>query len=941
MKIKLKNAVEKALDHLLKNQEQTAACIIYSISNNDSVVFQILLKEMKVRQYNTLILPQNQWKALIEHFAMQDKYHWSLRALSRLFPSLITDYAYEAVHYAAYFKANKNLKLLLNPKFNLDLNALSPGNGNTILGNAILGGNLEGVKLLLKMNSVDYTKPNSCNFRPIHVAIWKDEIDVQSPQCIYTTTLRIHYRLKGQTKLLNTHCKFKAQSLQMQLFSRQLCENPFQIEDHNQNDFQTCTILFIKVLSCKSQKYFLKLLESTSKILTSSSFGLDHKGHVLNFLSFSATCFELTDKAQTALENLLNTVIIPQNETLIQIDKLHALYCYMISRACNELNVDKASYYAELLFNPAAVVNPEDKAEACISLAFLYESLYISRKAISYLDKAIEICRSSLLPRLATKCFRALVNKINIYQACNKEQDANECIQHGSLPKSLKDLCLITQQLKFKQHTSFKVTDLVKEVAELEELSRINFNDAASIVKHNELKENLGWKYQYFVNTYVFICTHAQDLQTLTHAIQIAESGLNLFPDPAVAFSIIKNTLSIYAKAELYDEGIQFLQKYSTQYPTSQPHILYHKYVLYSNSANSANNDNSAKHAKHAKHAKRKLASKFLKELEQKSQNSKVCSILYSKAKELDQIVMQKKIKHQSDNEDTILAALQALFQQEVNSEEEEEEEVDKYSLQENVEYQSSDEDSILEALAGLFQAESQNEIEVDLNITHWHIDDQRIISSNNTTSIANSSSFINSNGLFAIIDEKILRQLDIVTKQQCQAALEKGIIHRQKKCSGIKILNLKDNKVIELKLVSRDLRLIATTLYINPENKILIIFNKLATHSTLQKNIVKSKYITKNSICPVNCSEEDKFKNRTEKSFIQPEESTATAQSCSLSEQIHAKVETKCMIDEFTTLDITDTSDLAESHCEDNEDREIVGSSEDEGFLLSGRSLL
>lgn len=937
MKIKLKNAVEQAFDHLLENTEQTAACIIYSLSNNDSVVFRILLKEMKVRQYNTLLLPQNQWKALIEYFAMEDKHYWSLRALSQLFPSLITDHACEAVHYAAYFKANRNLKLLLNPKFNLDLNALSPGNGNTILGNAILGDNLEGAKLLLKMNSVDYTKPNSCNFRPIHVAIWKDETDVQSPECIYTTTLRIHYRLKGQTKLLNTHCKFKAQSLQMKLFSRQLCENPFQIEDHNQNDFQTCTTLFIKVLSCKSEKYFIKLLESTSKILTSSSFGLAHKRHVLNFISFSATCFELTDRAQTALENLLNTVIIPQNEDLIQIDKLHGLYCYMISRACNELNVDKAHYYAELLFNPAAVVNPEDKAEACISLAFLYESLYNSRKAISYLDKAIEICRSSLLPKLATKCFRALVNKINIYQACNKEQDANECIQHGSLPKSLKDLCLITQQLKFKQYTSFKVTDLVKEVAELEELSRINFNDAASIVKHNKLKEDLCWKYQYFVNTYVFICTHAQDLQTLTHAIQIAESGLNLFPDPAVAFSIIKNTLSIYAKAELYDEGIQFLQKYSTQYPTSQPHILYHKYVLYSNSANSDNNDNNDNSAKHAKHAKRKLASKFLKELEQKSQNSKVCSILYSKAKELDQIVMQKKIKHQSDNEDAILAALQALFQQEVNSEEE----VNKCLLQEKVEYQSGDEDDILEALPRLFQVESQNEIDIVLNTTHWHIDDQRIISSNNTTYIANSSSFINSDGLFAIIDEKISRQLDTVTKQQCQAALEKGLIHRQKKCSGIKILNLKDNKVIELKLASRDLRLIATTAYINSDNKMLIIFNKLATHSTLQKNIVKSKYITKNSICHVNCSEEDKFKNRTEKSFIQPEESTATAQSCSLSEQIHAKVETKFMIDEFTTLDITDTSDLAESHCENNEDREIVGNSKDEGFSLSGRSLL
>ncbi|WP_232488901.1 ankyrin repeat domain-containing protein [Orientia tsutsugamushi] len=879
---------------------------------------------MKVRQYDTLMLPQNQWKALIEHFAIQDKYYWSLRALSRLFPSLITDHAHEAVHYAAYFKANRNLKLLLNPKFNLDLNALSPGNGNTILGNAILGGNLEGVKLLLKMNSVDYTKPNSCNFRPIHVAIWKDEIDIQSHQCIYTTTLRIHYRLKGQTKLLNTHCKFKAQSLQMQLFSRQLYENPFQIEDHNQNDFQTCTILFIKVLSCKSQKYFLKLLESTSKILTSSSFGLAHKRHVLNFISFSATCFELTDRAQTALENLLNTVIIPQNEDLIQIDKLHGLYCYMISRACKELNVDKANYYAELLFNPAAVVNPEDKAEACISLAFLYESLYTSRKAIFYLDKAIETCRSSLLPKLATKCFRALVNKINIYQACNKEQDANECIQHGNLPKSFKDLCLITQKLKFKQYTSVKVTDLVKEVAELEELSSVKFNKSANIKKHNKLIENLGWKYPYFVNTYVFICTHAQDLQTLTHAIQIAESGLSLFPDPAIAFSIIKNTLLIYAKAELYNEGIKFLQKYSTQYPTSQPHILYHKYVLYSNSDNSA------------KHAKRKLASKFLKELEQKSQNSKVCSILYSKAKELDQSAMQKKIKHQSDNEDTILAALQALFQQKVNSEEEE---VNKYSLQENVECQSSDEDSILEALPRLFQAESQNEIEADLNTTHWHIDDQRIISSNNTTSIANSSSFINSDGLFAIIDEKISRQLDTVTKQQCQAALEKGIIHRQKKCSGIKILHVKDNKVIELKLISRDLRLIATTLYINPENKILIIFNKLATHSTLQKNIVKSKYITKNSTCPVNCTEVDKFK--IEKSFIPPEESAATAQSCSLSEQIHAKVETKCMIDEFTTLDITDTSDLAESHCENNEDREILGSSKDEGFSLSGRSLL
>ncbi|KJV71137.1 hypothetical protein OTSTA763_2454, partial [Orientia tsutsugamushi str. TA763] len=100
---------------------------------------------------------------------------------------------------------------------------------------------------------------------------------------------------------------------------RQLCENPFQIEDHNQNDFQTCTIFYQSII-CKSQKYFLKLLESTSKILTSSSFELAHKGHVLNFLSFSATCFELTDKAQTALENLLNTVIIPQNETLIQID---------------------------------------------------------------------------------------------------------------------------------------------------------------------------------------------------------------------------------------------------------------------------------------------------------------------------------------------------------------------------------------------------------------------------------------------------------------------------------------------------------------------------------------------------------------------------------------------------------------------------------------------
>ncbi|SPR06827.1 ankyrin repeat domain-containing protein [Orientia tsutsugamushi] len=922
MKIKLENTVEQALDHLFKNQVQTATCILYSISNNDHVLFKILLKEMKVRQYNALTLPQNQWKALIEHFAVEDKYYKSLKALSQLFPSLITDHAREAVHYAAYFKANKNLQLLLNPKFNLDPNALSPANGNTILANAILGGNLEGVQLLLKMNNVDYTKPNTRNFRPIHVAIWKDEIDVQSPHCIYTTTLRIHYRLKGQTALLNTHCKFKAQSFQMHLFARQLCENPFQIEDHNQNDFQTCTSLFIKVLSFKSEKYLLKLLESTSKILTSSSFELAAKRHVLNFISFSATCFELTDKAQTALENLLNTVIIPQNETLIQIDKLHGLYCYMISRACKELNLDKANYYAELLFNPAAVVNPEDKAEACISLAFLYESLYISRKATSSLDKAIEICRSSLLPRLATKCFKALVNKINIYQSCNKEEDANECIQHGGLPKSLKDLCLITQQLKFKQYTSFKVTDLVKEVAELEELSRINFNDAASIVKHNKLKEDLGWKYQYFVNTYVFICTHAQDLPTFTHAIQIAKSGLDLFPDPAIAFSIIKNTLSIYAKAELYNEGVNFLQKYSTQYPASQPHILYHKYVLYSSST------------------KHKLAGKFLKELEKKSQSSKVCSILYNKAKELDQncrFVMQKKIKPQPDNEDTILAALQALFQQEVNSEEE----VNKCSLQEKVECQSSDEDDILEALPRLFQVESQNEIETELNTTHWHIDDQKIISSNNTTSIANSSFFMDSAGLFATIDERILRQLDIVTKQQCQVALEKGIIHRQKKCSGIKILHFKDTKVIELKIVSRDVRLVATTIYTNPENKILIIFNKLATHSTLQKNIVKSKYITKNSMCPMDCIEESKFKYTTEKSFVSPEERIATAQSCSLSEQSYVEVENKCMTDEFTTSGITDISNLAENYCENNEDREIVGSSKDEGFSLSGRSLL
>ncbi|KJV75701.1 ankyrin repeat domain-containing protein [Orientia tsutsugamushi] len=920
MKIKLKNAVEQALDHLFKNEVQIANCILYSISNNDYVLFKIILKEMKVRQYNTLMLPQNQWKALIEHFALEDKYYKSLKALSQLFPSLITDHAREAVHYAAYCKANNNLQLLLNPKFNLDPNALSPANGNTILGNAILGGNLEGVKMLLKMNNVDYTKPNTNNFRPIHVAIWKDEIDVQSTQCVYTTTLRIHYRLKGQTALLNTHCKFKAKSLQMQLFARQLCENPFQIEDHDQNDFQTCTSLFIKVLSFKSEKYLLKLFESTSKILTSSSFELAAKRHVLNFISFSATCFELTDTAQTALENLLNTAIIPQNEPLIQIDKLHGLYCYMISRACKELNLDKANYYAELLFNPAAVVNPEDKAEACISLAFLYESLYISRKAISYLDKAIEICRSSLLPKLATKCFKALANKINIYQACNKEEDAKESIQHG-LPKSFKDLCLITQKLKFKQYTSVKVTDLVKEVTELEELFSVDFNNPKDIEKHNKLKEDLGWKYPYFANTYVFICTHAQDLQIFTHAIQIAKSGLDLLPDPAIAFSIIKNTLSIYTKAELYDEGVNFLQKYSTQYPTSQPHILYHKYVLYSNST------------------KRKLAGKFLKELEQKSQSSKVCSILYSKAKELDQtcrFIMQKKIKPQPDNEDTILAALQALFQQEVNSEEE----VNKCSLQEKVEYPSSDEDDILEALPRLFQVESQNEIEAELNTTHWHIDDQKIISSNNTTSIANSSFFIDSAGLFATIDERLLRQLDIVTKQQCQAALEKGIIHRQKKCSGIKILNLKDNKVIELKLVSRDLRLIATTAYINSDNKMLIIFNKLATHSTLQKNIVKSKYIIKNSMCPMDCIEESKFKNITENLIVAAEES-ASVQSCSKNKQNHAEIENSGMIDEFKILDLADVGSVTENYCENNEDREIVGSSRDEDFSLSGRSLL
>ncbi|KJV69912.1 hypothetical protein OTSTA716_2755, partial [Orientia tsutsugamushi str. TA716] len=386
-------------------------------------------------------------------------------------------------------------------------------------------------------------------------------------------------------------------------------------------------------------------------------------------------------------------------------------------------------------------------------------------------------------------------------------------------------------------------------------------------------------------------------------------------------FSIIKNTLSIYTKAELYDEGVNFLQKYSTQYPTSQPHILYHKYVLYSNST------------------KRKLAGKFLKELEQKSQSSKVCSILYSKAKELDQtcrFIMQKKIKPQPDNEDTILAALQALFQQEVNSEEE----VNKCSLQEKVEYPSSDEDDILEALPRLFQVESQNEIEAELNTTHWHIDDQKIISSNNTTSIANSSFFIDSAGLFATIDERLLRQLDIVTKQQCQAALEKGIIHRQKKCSGIKILNLKDNKVIELKLVSRDLRLIATTAYINSDNKMLIIFNKLATHSTLQKNIVKSKYIIKNSMCPMDCIEESKFKNITENLIVAAEES-ASVQSCSKNKQNHAEIENSGMIDEFKILDLADVGSVTENYCENNEDREIVGSSRDEDFSLSGRSLL
>ncbi|WP_341756818.1 MULTISPECIES: hypothetical protein [unclassified Candidatus Tisiphia] len=90
----------------------------------------------------------------------------------------------------------------------------------------------------------------------------------------------------------------------------------------------------------------------------------------------------------------------------------------------------------------------------------------------------------------------------------------------------------------------------------------------------------------------------------------------------------------------------------------------------------------------------------------------------------------------------------------------------------------------------------------------------------------------------YAKIDQNLLNKLDHQLLKQFENALSKGLIDKDHKSNGIKII---PNKLIELK-TPEDYRLYTYQIYKNSQGKYLIYFNKQGDHNDIKKAVRSSK---------------------------------------------------------------------------------------------------
>ncbi|WP_341747323.1 ankyrin repeat domain-containing protein [Candidatus Tisiphia endosymbiont of Dascillus cervinus] len=93
----------------------------------------------------------------------------------------------------------------------------------------------------------------------------------------------------------------------------------------------------------------------------------------------------------------------------------------------------------------------------------------------------------------------------------------------------------------------------------------------------------------------------------------------------------------------------------------------------------------------------------------------------------------------------------------------------------------------------------------------------------------------------YAAIDRKLAGKLDHQLLKKFEIAISQGLINKEHKSKGIKII---PNKLMEVKIPSDNKRIYTDEICKNPENKYLIVFNNHGDHNDVRKAAIASKYL-------------------------------------------------------------------------------------------------
>jgi ankyrin repeat protein len=481
-------------------------------------------------------------------------------------------------------------------------------------------------------------------------------------------------------------------------------------------------------------------------------------------------------------------------------------------------NLNK-SKYTDALNNAEKALEYYNKADSKENIIEhnLYHNLGLSYRfidtnmSIFYFDKALEYLPND---------YETIEQKIYIYLAQNNKKKA--LTEAEKLPNDFAFLLKIYIKITIRQ------SDNLEKILSEEEISRLNLYKAMDTKKEVDLYNKIKAE----------ICILKQEYDK---AFEYYTEILSNCASKDRLLNLTK-ALEIYKKAELWEKGLEFIQKYNSEDPeiSSNNNIIalkYFEFIFYekNNCTVEANNclDIIQKSAKLGDClqliADMAWEIRFYTHIEDKEYEKaiKVLKLIKTPASTLNKFIK---------------GVVKQLFQQEEKSSVDE---VQNFSPEKMASFHKFCQKNKKALIEKKIDKTSGFSIK-----TTWVVgEDLYDFESENIYKV---SAGINQE-YYATIKDDIADSLDPQQLKSAENAIKDAVIENDN-MSNIKLVN---KKLYEIK-TNNDLRLYTTTKYKNNEDKILLVFDKQANHSQIKKLAMDNKI--KLEIVEVPSSNEDKI---------------------------------------------------------------------------------